>query len=176
MRKGFWGKGVLGALILLVISSSVFVAQRPGNRTATPPPAANDLKIKYRMTTAGQPMESTTMLKGTRERSETKMAYGTDIYSITQCDLKRTIQVSDKVRKYVVTPIETADSTGNSGADATVTAQLLPGMLNDPSGELRRDAVQRLLDQAGQSLAATNRDGAANLYRQALSFARCGPG
>jgi hypothetical protein len=123
MRKGFLGKGVLGVLILLVISSSAFVAQRPGNRTATPPPAANDLKIKYRMTTAGQPMESTTMLKGARERSETKMAYGMDIYNITQCDLKRTIQVSDKVRKYVVTPIETADSTGNSGADATVTAQ-----------------------------------------------------
>ena len=123
MRKGFWGKSVVGVLILLVISSSAFVAQRPGNRTATPPPAANDLKIKYRMTTSGQPMESTTMLKGARERSETKMAYGMDIYSITQCDLKRTIQVSDKVRKYVITPMETADSTGNSGADAPVTAE-----------------------------------------------------
>ena len=122
MRKGFWGKGVLGVLILLVISSAASVAQRTGNR-ATPPPAANDLKIKYRMTTAGQPMESTTMLKGARERSEMKMAYGMDIYSITQCDLKRTIQVSDKARKYVITPMETTDSTGNSGADATVTAE-----------------------------------------------------
>ena len=122
MRQRFWGTSVMGVLILLVISSSAFVAQRPGNRTATPPPA-NDLRIKYRMTTAGQPMESTTMLKGARERSEMKMAYGMDIYSITQCDLKRTIQVSDKVRKYVITPMETADSTGNSGADATVTAQ-----------------------------------------------------
>lgn len=122
MRKGFWGKSVVGVLMLLVISSSASVAQRPGNLTATPPPAANDLKIKYRMTTSGQPMESTTMLKGARERSEMKMAYGMDIYSITQCDLKRTIQVSDKVRKYVITPMETADSTGNSGADATVTA------------------------------------------------------
>jgi len=68
-------------------------------------------------------METTTMLKGARERSETKMAYGMDIFSITQCDLKRTIQVSDKARKYVVTPMETADSTGNSGADATATAE-----------------------------------------------------
>ena len=123
MRKRFWGKSVMGVLVLLVISSSAFVAQRPGNRAAMSPPPANDLKIKYRMTTAGQPMETTTMLKGARERSETKMAYGMDIFSITQCDLKRTIQVSDKARKYVVTPMETADSTGNSGADATATAE-----------------------------------------------------
>lgn len=31
MRKGFWGKGVLGVLILLVISSAASVAQRTGN-------------------------------------------------------------------------------------------------------------------------------------------------
>src|ERR1700687_3763037 len=123
MRKRFWGTSMVGVLIVLVISSSAFMAQRPGNRSATPPPAANDLKIKYRTTTAGQPMEPTTMLKGARERSEMKMAYGMDIYSITQCDLKRTIQVSDKARKYVIPPMETADPTGNSGADATVTAE-----------------------------------------------------
>ena len=123
MRQRFRGKSMVGVLIVLVISSSAFMAQRPGNRSATPPPAANDLKIKYRTTTAGQPMETTTMLKGARERSEMKMAYGMDIYSITQCDLRRTIQISDKARKYVITPMETADSTGNSGADATVTAE-----------------------------------------------------
>ena len=122
MTKSFLGTSVVGGLILLVISSSGFVAQRPGNRTA-PPPAANDLKIRYRMTTSGQSMETTTMLKGARERSEMKMGYWMDIFNITQCDLKRTIQVSDKARKYVITPMETADSTGNTGPDVTVTAE-----------------------------------------------------
>ena len=122
MTKSFLGTSVVGGLILLVISSSAFVAQRPGNRTA-PPPAANDLKIRYRMTTSGQSMETTTMLKGALERSEMKMGYGMDIFNITQCDLKRTIQVSDKARKYVITPMETADSTGNTGPDVTVTAE-----------------------------------------------------
>lgn len=115
MRKRSWGISIVGVLVLLVASSSAFVAQRPR--------AANDLKIKYRMTTAGQSMETTTMLKGARERSEMKMGYGMDIINITQCDLKRTVQVSDKAKKYVVTPMETGDSTGNSGADAKVPAE-----------------------------------------------------
>lgn len=123
MRKRFLGMNLVGAMVLLVISSSAFVAQRPRNRPDAPPPAANDLKIKYRMTTAGQSMETTTMLKGARERSEMKMGYGMDIINITQCDLKRTVQVSDKTRKYVVTPMETGDSTGNSETDARVTAE-----------------------------------------------------
>lgn len=63
------------------------------------------------------------MLKGARERSEIKTGYGMDIINITQCDLKRTVQVSDKTRKYVVTPMETGDSTGTSGTDARVTAE-----------------------------------------------------
>lgn len=120
MRKRFWGTRLVGVLVLFVISSSVFVAQRPRNQAA--PAAANDLKIKYRMTTAGQSMETTTMLKGARERSEMKMGYGMDSITITQCDLKRTIQVSDKTRKYVVTPMDTGASAGNAGANAAATS------------------------------------------------------
>src|SRR5688572_3524834 len=120
MRKRFSGISMVGIFALLVISSSAFVAQRPRNQPAAPRPAANDLKIKYRMTTAGQAMETTTMLKGVRERSETKMGYGMEIINITQCDLKRTIQVSDKVRKYAITPMETGNSTANSRTDTPV--------------------------------------------------------
>jgi hypothetical protein len=111
---------MVGVLVLFVISSSVFVAQRPRNQAA--PPAANDLKIKYRMTTAGQSMETTTMLKGARERSEMKMGYGMDTINITQCDLKRTIQISDKTRKYVVTPMDTGASAVNTGANVAPTS------------------------------------------------------
>ncbi len=59
------------------------------------------------------------MLKGQRERSEMKLGHGMDIINITQCDLKRTVQISDSTRKYVVTPMETTDATPSSGAGAS---------------------------------------------------------
>ncbi len=124
MRKRFLGMNLVGALVLLVISSSAFVAQRTRNRPAAQPapaPARNDLKITYRTTTSGQSMETTTMLKGARERSEMKLGSGRDIINVTQCDLKRTIQISDSARKYVVTPMDSGDSSGSS---APATAEI----------------------------------------------------
>jgi hypothetical protein len=59
-------------------------------------------------------METTTMLKGARERSEMKLGYGRDIINVTQCDLKRTIQISDSAKKYVITPMESGDTTSNT--------------------------------------------------------------
>jgi hypothetical protein len=121
MRKRL-GTRLGGFLILLAVSSSVFVAQRPQNRPAAARPAASDLKIKYRVTSSGQPMETTTMLKGSRERSELKMGYGMDIINITQCDLKRTIQISDSAKKYVITPMETSASSANAATDTRITS------------------------------------------------------
>jgi hypothetical protein len=119
MRKGFSGISIL-ILVLLFVSSSALMAQRRPNRPAAqaaPPaaPARNDLKLTYRTTTSGQAMENTTMLKGARERTEMKMGYGRDIINVTQCDLKRTIQISDSAKKYVITPMETPDAPANSG-------------------------------------------------------------
>ena len=74
MRKRFWGISIGSALILLIISSSAMVAQRRPGRPATA--AANDLKITYRTTTSGHSMETTTMLKGARERTEMKLGHG----------------------------------------------------------------------------------------------------
>ena len=56
--------------------------------------------------------------------------------------------------------------------DPSTTDKLLAGMLNDPSLEIRLDAVQKVIDQAGQSLAVSNNTGAALLFQQALSSAR----
>lgn len=123
MRKRSWGLSALGLLLLLVISSGEFLAQRPRNRTEPAARAANDLKIKYRMTTSGQSMETTTMLKGARERSEMKMGYGMEVINITQCDLKRTLQISDKTRKYVVTTMETMEATPGTTSTARVPAE-----------------------------------------------------
>lgn len=121
MRKRSAGITLLGALVLLLILPAVFIAQRRPTRPAAQPapaPARNDLKITYRTNTSGQSMETTTMLKGARERSEMKLGYGRDIINITQCDLRRTVQISDSAKKYVVTPMDTEDSTPVSGGVA----------------------------------------------------------
>ncbi|MDQ2977053.1 MAG: hypothetical protein M3R69_16785, partial [Acidobacteriota bacterium] len=109
MRKRFLGLSTLGVLALVVISSSVMVAQRQRPRPAQPATAPTNLKITYKTTAAGQSSESTTMIRGTRQRSEMHMGY-VDLVTLTQCDLKRTIQISDKARKYTITLMETADS------------------------------------------------------------------
>jgi hypothetical protein len=56
--------------------------------------------------------------------------------------------------------------------DPGTTDKLLAGMLNDPSLEIRYEAVQKVIGQAGQSLSASNRSGAALLFKQALASAR----
>ncbi len=56
--------------------------------------------------------------------------------------------------------------------DSTTADRLLPGMLNDPSLEIRFDAVQKVINQASQALAASNKVGATLLYQQALNSAR----
>lgn len=103
---------VFAVLFLLAVSvSAIFAQQRRGRSPApaAPPPQA-DLRITYRSTTSGQSYESSTMIKGQRERSEMRMGYGSEITNITQCDLKRTIQISDKTRKYVITPMQTVNA------------------------------------------------------------------
>ncbi|HUS09030.1 MAG TPA: hypothetical protein VMZ30_01100 [Pyrinomonadaceae bacterium] len=131
MRKRFTGTSVVAALVLLVISSPAFMAQRTKNRPAAPAasaPAQNDLKITYRTTTSGHSMENTTMLKGARERTEMKLGMGRDIINVTQCDLKRTVQISDSARKYVITPMDGGDAT-----DTTAAANAPPRQVSEPS-------------------------------------------
>ncbi|MGH9881142.1 MAG: hypothetical protein ACRD6N_06870, partial [Pyrinomonadaceae bacterium] len=108
MRKGFPGFGIFIALVALIWVSGV-IAQQTRNRPVAPKPPAGDLKIKYRSSTSGQTMESTTMLKGKRERSEMRMGYGMDTVNITQCDLKRTVQINEKSQKYIITPMDSGD-------------------------------------------------------------------
>jgi hypothetical protein len=57
-------------------------------------------------------------------------------------------------------------------ADPKAPDRYLPGMLDDPSLELRRDAVARVLAQADKLLAAANKAAALPLYRDALAAAR----
>ncbi len=111
-------KGIYIFLVLLSLVS-VIVAQQPRGRSPrTPAPAPKrDLKLTYRTNTGGQIMESATMLKGARERSELRTAQMA-IVTIVQCDLKRTIQLSENARKYVVTSMEASDSPPSAAGSA----------------------------------------------------------
>jgi hypothetical protein len=113
MKIRFVGTSLVAASILVVSFTSTFVAQRTRNRPAAQAAAASDLKIKSRMTVGGQAIETMTMIKGPRERSETHTGYGMDVVNLTQCDLKRTVQISDKTRKYIITPMDAGDANAN---------------------------------------------------------------
>lgn len=57
-------------------------------------------------------------------------------------------------------------------ADPTAPERYLPGMLDDPSPDLRRDAVARVLAQADKLLTAGKKAEALPLYRDAFAAAR----
>src|SRR5919205_309120 len=90
-------------LIILVITSIVAVssAQRDNDK-----PITGDFKITIKQTISGQTTQNTTMIKGLRQREQTNISMGgmnMNQVNITQCDLKRTIQVSESARKYMIT-------------------------------------------------------------------------
>ena len=113
--------------ILITLGSSVSsTVNAQTRRPAQARPAASDLKIKYKQTTSGQSYESTTMLKGARERSEMKMGHGMDMVNITQCDLKRTIQINNQAQKYVITPMVVTTTAGNTPASTPPSSTAQP--------------------------------------------------
>ncbi len=57
-------------------------------------------------------------------------------------------------------------------ADATAPERLIPGMLDDPSVEFRRDAVARLIAQGDPLFEAKSKPDAAKVYLQAFHAAR----
>jgi hypothetical protein len=64
--------------------------------------APADIKVKTRNTMAGRSSESTVYIKGARQRDENpQMPFAT----ILQCDKQRMLQVNDKCKVYMVTPL-----------------------------------------------------------------------
>ncbi len=132
VRFRFFATIVLTGLICAVVTASLALAQQ--NRTQRP---QADIKIKYKVSITTEvnalpASESTSMIKGARERVEDHRAYLGDNVTITQCDLRRTIQLSDKTRKYIITPLEPDDSSG-----ATTT----PAPRSTASGSTRKGGV-----------------------------------
>ena len=75
---------IIGAIILLLCVCA---------------PAFADLKITRKAGAGGYSGQSTVYIKGARERTEMPA-----ITSIRQCDLRRTIQINERARKYVIVP------------------------------------------------------------------------
>ena len=109
---------LLFAVIAFAISLATAISSAQ-HKPETDQPIRGDFKITIKTNMAGQDMQSTTMIKGLRERSETSMGgMNMGMVSVTQCDLKRTIQINDRARKYIITPMESDDPSGGSTEDA----------------------------------------------------------
>jgi hypothetical protein len=83
--------------------------------------ARADVRIKERRSfgggqsaESGHAFESDVAIKGQRQRTEMQPAPGMKMVSVTQCDMKRILQISDATRKYTVTPIG-----GDDGSSST---------------------------------------------------------
>src|SRR5688572_13278875 len=68
-----------------------------------------DVKIKSKQTMAGQSYESTTYIKGKRQRSESMNGI---MINLTQCDLRRGIQLNSQTKTYIVNPFADAAQPG----------------------------------------------------------------
>jgi hypothetical protein len=85
---------VLSTLLLLSFAFGVFA----------------DVKIRQRVSMSGQTFETTKMIKGARQRTEQKSSAGgamdfmSQVATIEQCDLRRTVQVNDSKKLYFVQP------------------------------------------------------------------------
>jgi hypothetical protein len=93
--------GFLGFGILLICTANLF--------------AQNDFKIKQRMTAGGHTSETALMIKGARERSESSVG-GIQNVSIMECDLKRTLFISDAEKKYYIEPMASSAPTTTTPA------------------------------------------------------------
>src|SRR2546423_14318416 len=111
---------------LLLLSASLVSIIVSAQRRADEKPISGDFRITLRTTVAGQSTQSTTMIKGARERNETSMnagGFSMSTINITQCDMRRTIQINDRARKYLIAPMDSDGSgeatTGNAGASGS---------------------------------------------------------
>lgn len=77
--------------------------------------ALADVKVKSKQTVSGQSYEHTTYIKGKRQRSESMGG----MVSITQCDLKRSVQLNTNAQTYLVTPFASYTQTTTKAAATT---------------------------------------------------------
>ena len=81
MKNGLYSIAIIAATIILSATASA------------------DVKIKAKQTMGGQSYENTTYIKGKRQRSESMNGM---MISLTQCDLRRGVQLNSQTKTYVV--------------------------------------------------------------------------
>ena len=76
-----------------------------------------DVKVKAKQTIGGQSYENTTYIKGKRQRTETMNGM---MISLTQCDLRRGVQINPNTKTYMINPFNTTVETVTKPAATTV--------------------------------------------------------
>lgn len=77
-----------------------------------------DVKVKSRQTISGQTYENTTYIKGKRQRAESMNG---QMITITQCDLRRDLQLMPQSKVYLVKPYDDVVTTTTKTADTPQT-------------------------------------------------------
>lgn len=80
-----------------------------------------DVKIKSRQTVSGQTNENTTYIKGKRMRAEQNMGGGMQMITLTQCDLKRGVQMNQMSKTYIINMFNQVIETTNQQTSAQKT-------------------------------------------------------
>ena len=77
-----------------------------------------DVKIKSKQTASGRSFENTTYIKGKRQRTEQNMGEGLQMVNLTQCDLKRGVQISPMTKTYIISLFDQANENANEKVSA----------------------------------------------------------
>ncbi|HEV3062800.1 MAG TPA: hypothetical protein VGY48_31425 [Vicinamibacterales bacterium] len=125
--------GIVGLMLSATLIAQTGPGQKPAPKAkAKPAPAATeqapkppapvakptDVKIRARFVSDAQISENTTYYQGPRQRVEFP-----GVVLITQCDLKKTIQINDKSKRYMVQPlVEAAPAPAAPAAPAAATS------------------------------------------------------
>ncbi len=112
------------------------VATKPVDKAAAvappaPAPPPTDVKVRTRYVSGAQASENTTYFKGVRQRFEFP-----GITMITQCDLKRSLQLQDATKHFMVVPTDSPAAAalppGNPAAGAAASgAAPKPGVVSE---------------------------------------------
>ncbi len=83
-----------------------------------------DIKVKSKQTMAGQSYENTTYIKGKRQRTD---SMGGVMVNITQCDLRRAIQLNPKAKTFMVNEFGEVQPTTGKPPMANANVPVTPG-------------------------------------------------
>ncbi len=116
--------------------------------------ASADYKAKTRMTAAGHSFDSTMMVKGARQRTEMQLAPGMAMTTVYQCDLKRSIQINDRNKTYMIMadsdPSEAASPA--AGMNRPTRSQRSGGVVTITSNLTETGAKKQILGHAAREI------------------------